>query len=93
MDEINQLKTEVAKLRSQVRIMTDALLSNTAAIGSSLDAHLALLEALDSKAALSTSTDIQPALIDALESQHQQVGKASSVLLHLTELLDDGRDE
>lgn len=93
MTELDQLKIEVAELRKQVRVMTDVLLSNTGAIGSSLDAHLALLEALDKKAVLVADTDIQPALVEALESQHEQIGAASATLIQLTELMDDGRDE
>ena len=93
MTELDQLKIEVAELRKQVRVMTDVLLSNTGAIGSSLDAHLALLEALDKKAVLVADTDIQPALVEALENQHEQVGAASTTLIRLTELMDDGRDE
>ena len=93
MTEIEQLKIEIAGLRRQVRVMADVLLSNTGAIGSSLDAHLALLEALDNKAVLDTGADVQPALVGALESQHRYVGEASSALIHLAEHMDDGRDD
>lgn len=93
MSELDQLKVEVAGLRRQVRIITKVLLSNTDAIGSSLDVHLALLEVLDNKAILATDTDIQPELIGAMENQHKQVGKASATLIQLTNLMDDGRDE
>lgn len=84
MSELDDLKTEVTEIKTQMRMVTQSLVSVSEANGCALDALLALLPTLGPAGLLEKKGDAMP-FMAALKAQHAQLHSLNKTIASLIE--------